>query len=227
MELAPKHSSITAWNTTAAYFALAAAAISCISLAALHVLSAEFAPSWRMVSEYANGEYGWVLTIVFLSWGISSFALIAAIWPIHATNLGKSGLAFLLLGGIGQSMGGLFDINHELHGAAAMIGIPSICIAAVIITMALKRTANITAPPTLVANLPWMSMALMAGAFALLFGALKAAGVDVSGQSPPLQELPSGVSGYVGWANRLIFVTSYLWTILAAMSVIKGRATYS
>jgi hypothetical protein len=64
----------------------------------------------------------------------------------------------------------------------------------------------------------------MIGAFALFFSSLKAAGVDMSGQSRPLAELPAGVSGYVGWANRLLFATSYLWAVLASLSVLKANA---
>ena len=41
-------------------------------LASLRVLSPEFSPSWRVVSEHAFGRYGCVLSLMFLSWGISS-----------------------------------------------------------------------------------------------------------------------------------------------------------
>ena len=105
----------------------------------LHVVSPEFAPSWRMVSEYANGQHRWLLTLVFSAWALSSFALLAALWPASATALGKVGLLFLLLAGIGQAMGARFDVNHPLHGAAAMIGIPSLCLAAVLLNLALAR----------------------------------------------------------------------------------------
>ena len=177
-----------------------------------------------MVSEYANGGWPWLLTIVFAGWAVSSFALGAALWPVSATTLGKIGLAFLILAGIGQTMGALFDINHKLHGPAAMIGIPSLCVAAIVLTMALGRRAGIDAPPLWSAHLPWISFALMLGAFALFFSALKAAGVDMSGQTGPLKDLPAGVSGYVGWANRLIFIASYLWVVLASLSVIRASA---
>ena len=40
-------------------------ALSCAALIVLHVVSPEFAPSWRMVSEYANGGYPWLLLLVF------------------------------------------------------------------------------------------------------------------------------------------------------------------
>ena len=64
---------------------------------------------------------------------------------------------------------------------------------------------------------------LMLAAFVLFFSALKAAGINMAEQSSPLTELPAGVSGYVGWANRLLFAASYLWTTLASLSVLKAR----
>lgn len=207
----------------AAYLGLAATAVSGAALLVLHGVSPEFAPSWRMVSEYANGRYPWLLTLVFAGWAISSFALAAAVRPWSAGALGTAGLMFLLLAGVGQTMGGLFDINHRMHGPAAMIGIPSLCVAAVLVTIALSRRAGIDAPPAWSAHLPWISFVLMLGAFALFFSSLKAAGIDMSGQSGPLAELPPGVSGYVGWANRLLFAASYLWTVLASLSVLKAN----
>ena len=212
------------WMVPAAYLAVGATAVSGAALVLLHLLSPELAPSWRMVSEYANGRFPWLLTVVFAGWAISSFALAAALRPLSATTLGTIGLLFLLLAGVGQLMGGLFDINHRLHGPAALIGIPSLCVAAVLVTIALSRRAGIDAPPTWSAHLPWISFVVMIGAFALFFSSLKAAGVDMSGQSRPLAELPAGVSGYVGWANRLLFAASYLWTVLASLSVMKANA---
>jgi hypothetical protein len=215
------HTDAGGWLSAAAYLALLATVLSAAALLALHMLSHEFAPSWRMVSEYANGAYPWLLTIVFFAWAIGSLALIAALWPLSSTALGKVGLIFLALAGLGQVMGGLFDINHKLHGPAAMIGIPSLCIAAVLVSLAMARRADIAAPPIWSAHLPWISFGLMIASFALFFSALKAAGVDMSGQTP-LKELPAGVNGYVGWANRLIFLSSYLWTGLVSWSVLKA-----
>jgi hypothetical protein len=212
------------FSAAAAYVAISATVLSFAALTLLHVVSPEFAPSWRMVSEYANGGYASLLLLVFLAWSLSSFALVVGLSPVWTSGLGKAGLIFLVLAGVGQAMGGLFDINHKLHGPAAMIGIPSLCIAAVLLTMAMSRHAGIEAPPMWSAHLPWIAFALMLGTFALFLSALKSAGVDVSGQAGPLKELPPGVSGYVGWANRLIFVSSYLWTVLAAVAVVRAAA---
>jgi hypothetical protein len=212
------------WLASAAYVALGATALSSAALLMLHLASPEFAPSWRMVSEYANSQHKWLLTVVFIGWALSSFALAGALWPLRATALGKIGLIFLVLASIGQAMGALFDINHKLHGPAAMIGIPSLCVAAVLITLALERRPDIAAPPQWVAHLPWMTFTLMIGMLVLFFSALKAAGVDMSGQSAPLKELPAGVSGYVGWANRAFFAAAYLWAVLTSIAVIQSTA---
>jgi hypothetical protein len=32
------------------------------------------------------------------------------------------------------------------------------------------------------------------------------------------------MSGYVGWANRLLFAASYLWTVFACLSELKANA---
>ena len=215
---------IGGWMASAAFVALGATTISGAALLVLHALNPDFAPSWRMVSEYANGRLPWLLTVVFVAWAVGSFALAAALWPLSASTLGTIGLAFLLLAGVGQTMGGLFDINHRLHGPAAIIGIPSLCIAAVLVTNALSRHPGIQPPPMWTAHLPWLSFVTMLGAFALFFVSLQAAGVDMAAQSGPLAELPAGVSGYVGWANRLLFAATYLWTVLAALRVLQAKA---
>jgi hypothetical protein len=102
-----------------------------------------------------------------------------------------------------------------------MIGIPSLCAAAVLLTIAMARRGDIAAPPVWSAHLPWISFVLMLGAFALFASALSGAGIQMSAQTEPLKELPAGVGGYVGWANRLIFAASYLWTVLAALPVLR------
>ena len=199
--------------------------MSLAALALLHVLSPEYAWSWRMVSEYANGRHPWLLTIVFLGWAAGSFALIWALWPLER-HRARQGRADLPLPGRHRAGDGR-RVRHQpqLHGPAAIVGIPSLCIAAVLVTMAMARHRDIVAPPLWTAHLPWISFALMLGAFALFLSALTRAGVELSAQAGPLAELPAGVSGYVGWANRLIFASSYLWAVLAARAVFRALTT--
>jgi hypothetical protein len=65
----------------AGWLAILATGATIFLVVTLHVLSPEFSPSWRVVSEYAFGHYAWVLSLMFSSWGIGSWALVVAIDP--------------------------------------------------------------------------------------------------------------------------------------------------
>ena len=117
----------------AAWLAILATGATILLLVALHILSPEFSPSWRVISEYAFGHYPWVLSLMFLSWGISSWALGVAIWSQVRTNAGKVGLWFLIIAGIGEAMASVFDITHEAgHGIAGLLGVIGFPIAALL-----------------------------------------------------------------------------------------------
>lgn len=200
--------------------AIAAAVVSSLCLIALHVLSPEFDVSWRMVSEYANGNHSAVLTAVFATWALASWALAVALRPLWSNWLGRFGLVFLFLAGVGEMMGGLFDLNHPLHGAAFAIGVPSLTLAAILVTLALRRRG--VDMPMWPAHLVWISFVLMAATMVLFFIALGRAGIDVSAQTGPLAALPEGVTAYNGWANRLLFAASYLWLVVAGRVALRG-----
>jgi hypothetical protein len=130
-------------NMPAAWLAVMLAASTILLLASLHVLSPEFDPSWRVVSEYALGRYSWVLSLMFLSWGISSWALAAAIWSQVRTKSGVAGLWFLIIAGLGEAMASAFDIAHPLgHGIAGLLGVIGFPIAALLLSVALGRNEN-------------------------------------------------------------------------------------
>lgn len=187
----------------AAQVSLASAAVSLVSLAALHFLSPEFEPSWRMVSEYALGRYGWVLLLMFLAWALSCVALFVAIRPQVKTLAGRIGLGFLLVAAAGMTLGGLFDVHHDLHGLAAMIGMPSLPIAAMLISLSLARTplwSPIRRSLLWTANLTWISLVLMTvGVFT---------GFSGTGEVHP--------GAWFGFANRLLIISYNVWLMVAA-----------
>lgn len=57
--------SVTAISETSAHVSFAAAAAFVVLLAALHFLEPEFDPSWRFISEYELGRYGWAMRLAF------------------------------------------------------------------------------------------------------------------------------------------------------------------
>jgi hypothetical protein len=212
-------------SAAASRLAIAAAVATLLFLAALHVLSPEFDPSWRMVSEYANGQYGFVLSLMFIAWAISSWALAYALLPRLTTRAGRIGLAFLVAAGLGEAMASVFDIKHSLHGLSALIGIPSLPVAAMLISVALGRYEgrhSATKPVLWTANLTWISLALMMAAFAVFIFTFKQAGGDMTAGTA-ITALPPGVIALVGWANRLLILAYCVWAIIAAWYVITPR----
>lgn len=210
-------------SPTALRIAFLAAAVTLILLGALHVVSPEFDASWRMVSEYANGKHGVLLSLMFASWALSSWALTYAIWPLALDRTGKIGLAFLLAAGLGEAMASVFDIKHPLHGPAAMIGIPSLPIAAMLISLSIARVdAWRPARKILLwtASLTWVGLVLMAAAFAVFIYTFKQAGGDLSA-SREMVLLPEGVIALVGWSNRLLIIVYCVWVMAVALRAIK------
>lgn len=186
-------------SVPAARVAIAAAGAVLLSLASLHVLSPEFDPSWRVVSEYANGRYGWVLSLMFASWALSSWALAVTLWPQVKTIDGKIALGFLIAAGVGEAMASVFDINHPLHGLAGMIGVPSLPIAAMLIGARLGRTPGWSAAKNVLlwtANLTWVSLVLLVAA---MMARMR----------------------LVGWANRLLVVVYCVWVVAVARQALR------
>ena len=211
-------------SSTSSLLAIGMSVAVLVLLVILHSLSPEFNPAWRMVSEYANGKYPMILSAMFFLWGAASWALAYTLWPHMQTTAGKIGLAFLILAGVGEAMAAIFDINHKLHGLSAMIGIPSLSIAAMLISVALVRTESWSIARTSLlwtANLTWVSILLMAIAFAVMMATYAQAGGDMSANAEVVTTLPDGVIALVGWANRFLIVVYCAWVMTVAWQALK------
>jgi hypothetical protein len=172
-----------------------------------------------MVSEYALGKQKWLLTIFFFSWGLCSISSGFMLWNVVTTGWAKFGVVLLFVTGLGAIMGGLFDVQHKLHGLAFGIGVPFLPIGALLITYHLLKKVewqNNSIILLLSTHSIWISLILMAGTMFLLFSSLKSAGVAFGPDSPPLSDLPKGVIGINGWANRLLVLCYILYPVLTA-----------
>ncbi|HQW03705.1 MAG TPA: DUF998 domain-containing protein, partial [Saprospiraceae bacterium] len=118
---------------TVAILTITSGIISLLCLLALHFVSPEFKPAWRMISEYALGKHKWLITSFFLLWGLSSICLSVLLWDVVTSPLAKFGILFLFISGIGEIMGGLFDLKHKHHGLAFLLGVPALPVAALIL----------------------------------------------------------------------------------------------
>jgi hypothetical protein len=192
----------------AARISFVSAAASLVFLAALHLLSPEFDPSKRMVSEYALGSFSWVLSLMFLAWAFSCITLFVALKSQISTVGGKIGLGLLLLSALGMSMAAFFDVNHNLHGVAALIGMPNLPIAAVLISVSLGRNPSWSVSRRLLiwtAILTWVSLILMNVAIFT--------GLSQTGEANP--------GAWFGWANRFLILAYNIWLMTVAGRVAK------
>ena len=198
-----------------------------VVLAILHVISPEFDPAWRMVSEYANGNYGWVLSLFFIVWALSSWALAYTLWSQVTTTAGRVGVYFLSASGIGEAMAAFFDINHSLHEPASFIGIGSLPIAALLISTNLGSIDAWSAakkPLLWSAHLTWISIVLMMVTFGLLISTFMQSGAEMPTDSTAVTALPEGVIALVGWANRFLILVFCAWVTLTAWFASKIKA---
>lgn len=207
---------------TAARLSLAAAATFLVLLVALHSLKPGLDPSWRMVSEYEIGRYGWVMVLAFLSLASSCVALIAAIKPQIRTTGGRIGLALLLISASGMIIAAIFTsdpitasrseltTHGNLHGLGALLGIPSFPVAATLISLSLARDQGWSAARRSLlwmAALTWIGLLVFISSVAVML---------------PRGNGEFGPDVLIGWPNRLLVLTYSAWLMVVAWQAIRA-----
>ncbi|HEC62702.1 MAG TPA: DUF998 domain-containing protein [bacterium] len=74
----------------------------------LHFLKPEISPSWRMISEYEIGRFGWLMQVAFFSLAAGTVCLALALRSQVQSVTGYIGLVLLLVIAVGMTMGGIF-----------------------------------------------------------------------------------------------------------------------
>lgn len=202
----------------AACTSFCAAAISLTSILLLHILEPQFDPSWRFISEYATGPYGWLMFVAFEAMALSYASLAFALKSEAATAPTKAGIILVSLSAIGCAMAGIFPMDPivpmpqqptmhgNIHGIGSMLGIPTLPIGAMLLTYGVSNKAEWHASRLrlcLSANLTWVSLVAM---FVLMSIWMSAS----NGQFGP--DVP------VGWLNRLVVAAYLAWTMMMAAS---------
>jgi Protein of unknown function (DUF998) len=111
-----------------------------IVLIVLHILEPEFDPRFRFMSEYALGDYGWLMTTTFFALGLAPLA--AAIGLRAVNQLSRSiriGLGLLVVAAMFIWLAGVFrdSIPHLLAGVVAF---PSMVMAVLLLSWTFRRT---------------------------------------------------------------------------------------
>lgn len=198
--------------------------LSLLCLLVLHVVSPEFQPSWRMVSEYALGKNKRLLTAFFFFWAANSILLSVLLWGAAGSFWAKTGVILLGISGIGALMGGLFDVKHPKHGLAFALGVPTLPVAALLLGYHLVQLEKWSESKTLLllsAHATWVSLVLMALAMMVMFSGFKKSGVSWDKDAPPPENVPPGVIALGGYANRLLVFCYILFPVLVAITYLS------
>ena len=191
---------------------------SLLSLLILHFVSPEFQPSWRMVSEYAMGKHKWLITSFFLLWGASSLLLSFLLWDLVSGIWARVGIILLVISAIGEIMGGLFDVKHKHHGMAFLLGVPTLPVAALLISYNLAGRISSTSTLLISAHATWISLVVMSVAMGVMFAGFKKAGIIMNKDTVLPEKVPDGVIALAGYANRILILCYVGWLIVAAIS---------
>jgi hypothetical protein len=201
---------------TSARLSLTAAVTFLVLVAVLHLLKPELDPSWRFVSEYAIGDYGWIMVLAFVSLALSCVTSFVAIRSHIKTTGGVIGLVLLLAAAVSLAAAGVFVMDPitaskneltthgSLHGLASLVGIPALPIAAVLISRSLGRNEAWSSGLRSLrwtAHLTWITLVLM---FAIL-------GVMLAQNNGAF-----GPNVLIGWPNRLLVAAYSGWLIAVA-----------
>ncbi len=208
----------------AARVAVAATGCFIVLVAILHVIAPEYGPSWRFLSEYAVGPYGWVMALAFLTMAAACAALFIAIRTQVRGAVGYLGLAVLLLTIVGMTMAAFFPMDlitidpadatdtGRMHAISAMFGIPSMPIGALLISLDLGGRPGWSQARR---SMLWAAVAVLVS-LVLMFMTIGILLPQNGGFGPAVP---------VGWLNRQLMLAYCAWVLIVGWQAAKPSRT--
>jgi hypothetical protein len=211
-------------SSTAARLSIVGAATFVVLLAALHFIKPELDPSWHFISEYAIGDYGWIMVLAFLSLAFGYLSLFVAIRSQLRTIAGRIGLVLLLVSALGLTIAAIFTTDPITASKDAVTTEGTLHNLGGTLGMAMPFAAGLIGwdlagnPAWSLARrrpLLWASgLALVA--FVVSFFTL---GVMVSQSGGRF-----GPEVLVGWPNRFEVVAYSVWLMVVARQALRVRS---
>lgn len=188
-----------------------------VILAALHFIKPELDPSWHFISEYQIGNFGWMMSLAFLSLAFSCISLSIALWTQLQNIVGRIGLLLLVVSAIGMIIAAIFitdpltagkESDHgKLHQLGAMLD--SIPFASILISIGLIRKNPLwrEAKNTFLWStlLVWIGLIVFIVSMAVLFP----------------EDGKFGPNVLLGWQNRFMITVQSIWLIVVSRQIIK------
>ena len=203
------------------YLSIVFASVFIIILTLLHFLKRELNPSWRMISEYEIGRFGWLMRSAFFFWGASVLALLISIWPSLQPISGTISGWWLVLIVMALFGAGIFKTDPITENTTHWVNtIHAVCGTIVILTFPIAATLAVG---SLLHNPLWS-----ASQSQVIFGTVLTwvgvvaffASILISRAIDPA-EGRVGPHVYLGWPNRFMVVTYVIWLIIIAVAALR------
>lgn len=189
-------------------------------LGTAHVVKPEIEPSWRVISEYEIGRFGWIMQIAFFFLAAASLSLFIALRSHLKSITGRIGLFLLFVTVVGVSMGAIF-VNDPLstprdqlttagymHNIGGLFSVLMFPFVATFITIALSRIQTFKSVRLFLIVLLLIIWISLLTYFYTYYSA---------GEIDP--------NTLIGWPNRVFILAYSFWLIIVAWKAQKISTT--
>jgi hypothetical protein len=198
------------YRATGASLAAILLALLCFSaVMLLHVVRGDVDPLRQVMSEYANGSHGPIMTVVFYAFGLSSLALAFRLRrAIGIRGVTRLFPLLLALAGVGLIAAGVFEVERPLvpdtleeviHSNASVVAFVLLITSMFLFSLACRSDAR------------WWSFRWTSATLAITAAA--------AAMATPLTQQ----TGWSGAVQRLLSITVLVWFLLTALHV-RGKA---
>jgi hypothetical protein len=198
------------YRATGASLAAILLALLCFgAVMVLHAVRGDIDPLRQVMSEYANGSHGPIMTVVFYAFGLSSLALAFRLRrAINRPGITALFPVLLALAGVGLIASGVFEVERPLvpdtieeviHSNASVVAFALLITAMLLFSLACRSDARWW-------TFRWTSTTLAVAAAA-------------AAMATPLTQQ----TGWSGAVQRILALTVLLWFLLTALHV-RGKA---
>jgi drug/metabolite transporter (DMT)-like permease len=169
--------------------------VACVMI--LHLLRSDLPPAAHRLSEYANGPYGWVMTLAFVALGCGLMGVGVTVWAGRRDRLGWTILVTASVAAAGTFLSGAYrtagsDSSKVLHSRASAVAVlAAVALALLYSIPAARHRPGARTDPV------GAGLALTAAALALV--------------SPLLHH-----TAWTGLSQRLLWIALTTWLLRAA-----------
>ena len=178
------------------------------AMVVLHLVRTDLDPVRQVMSEYANGRFGWFMTAAFYAMGLACVALAVRLGrAIARRRLSVAVRVLLGLGGLGLILAGVFEVERPAVPDTIEEVIHSY---ATLTAFTLIITAMLLFAVVCCSDPEWSDFRLIASVLAII--------ASLAGAFSPF----AGQTTWSGLAQRVLGLTVVVWLLLSALHIRFG-----